>query len=86
MYFLTILNIVALNIFMYIASTANWHLPRALPMTEQQEHLTTASAEIEPCTAIAVDLQHPLKELRVKGSTLCSREFGGTGLQVVGCF
>ena len=39
---------------MYIVSTANWHLPRALPMTEQ-EHLTTASAEIEPCAAIATE-------------------------------
>ena len=55
-------------------------------MTEQQEHLTTASAEIEPRAATAVDLQHPLKECRVKGSTLCSRESAGTGLQVVGCF
>ena len=47
-------------------------------MTEQQEHLTTASAEIEPCTAIAVDLQHPLKEFRVEGSleTLASGQEG----------
>ena len=50
---------------MYIVSTANWHLPRALPMTEQ-EHLTTASAEIEPRAAIATGLQQSLKEIRVK--------------------
>ena len=71
---------------MYIVSTANWHLPRVMSLTEQQEHLTTAPAEPEPCTAVAVDLQCPLKEFRVKGGALCSRESAGTGLQVVGCF
>ena len=40
-------------------STTNWHLPRALPTTEQQGHLPSASAEIEPCTAAAAGLKHP---------------------------
>ena len=47
-------------------STTNWHLPRALPMTEQQRHLPSASMEIEPYPAIAVDLQQPLREVRVE--------------------
>ena len=47
-------------------STTNWHLPRAVPMTEQQSHLPSASTEIEPHVAIAVDLQHPLREFRVE--------------------
>jgi len=34
----------------------NWHLPRALPMTEQQGHSPSASAEIEPHAAAAVAL------------------------------
>ena len=34
-------------------STTNWHLPRALPTTEQQSHLPFASSEIEPQAAIA---------------------------------
>ena len=66
-------------------STTNWHLPRALPMTEQQRHLPPASVETEPHAALAVDLQHPLREFRVESDTLCSRESGGTGLQIVGC-
>ena len=33
-------------------STTNWHLPRALPMTEQQRHLPSTSMEIEPRAAI----------------------------------
>ena len=45
-------------------STTNWHLPRALPTTEQQRHLPSASMEIEPHAAITVDLQQPLWELR----------------------
>ena len=61
-------------------STTNWHLPRALPMTEQQRHLPSASMEIEPHGAIAVDLQQSLREFRVERGTLCSRESGGTGL------
>ena len=67
-------------------STANWHLPRALPMTEQQRHLPPASTEIEPHAALAVDLQQPLREFRVEWGTLCSMESGGIGLQTVGCF
>ena len=64
----------------YMMSTTNWHLPRALPTTEQQRCLPSASMEIEPHAAIAVDLQQPLKEFRVEWDTLCSRESGGTGL------
>ena len=30
-----------------ILSATNWHLPRALPMTEQQRHLPSASMELE---------------------------------------
>ena len=47
-------------------STTNWHLPRALPMTEQQKHLPSASTEIEAHAAPAVDLQQPLREFRVE--------------------
>ena len=47
-------------------STTSWHLPRALPTTEQQRPLPSASAETEPHAAIAVDLQQPLREFRVK--------------------
>ena len=61
-------------------STTNWHLPRALPMTEQQRHLPSASTETEPHSAMAVDLQQPLREFRVERGTLCYRESGGTGL------
>ena len=31
-----------------LLSTTNWHLPRALPTTEQQRHLPAASMEREP--------------------------------------
>ena len=41
-------------------------------MTEQQRHLPSASTEIEPQAAIAVDLQQPLREFIVEGGTLCS--------------
>ena len=34
-------------------------------MTEQQRRLPTASMEIEPHAAIAVDLQQPLREFRL---------------------
>ena len=61
-------------------STTNWHFARALPMTEQQGHLPSASMEIEPHAAIAVDLQQPLKEFRVEWGPLCSKESGGTSL------
>ena len=47
-------------------STTNWHLPRALPMTEQQRHLPSASMEIEPHAAIAVDLKQSQREFRVE--------------------
>ena len=39
-------------------------------MTEQQRHLPSASMEIEPHSAIAVDLQQSLREFRVKHSVL----------------
>ena len=39
-------------------------------MTEQQRHLPSASTEIEPHAAIAVDLQQSLREFRVKHSVL----------------
>ena len=35
-------------------------------MAEQQRHLSSASKEIEPHSAIAVDLQQPLREVRVE--------------------
>ena len=47
-------------------STTNWHLPRALPTTEQQRYLPSASRETELRAAIAVDLQQPLREFRVE--------------------
>lgn len=47
-------------------STANWHLPRTLPAIEQQEHLPSAFVEIKTCAAVAIDLQHALKEFRVE--------------------
>ena len=43
-------------------STTNWHLPRALPVTEQQRRLPSASVEIEPLAATATDLQQPLRD------------------------
>ena len=48
-------------------------------MTEQQRHLPFV-IEIEPHAAIAVDLQHPLRELRVEWGSLCPRQSGETGL------
>ena len=59
-------------------------------MTEQG-HLPSASAEIEPCTSAAVDLQHPwggswqidganVKTFRMEWGILCSKESGGAGL------
>ena len=47
-------------------STANWHLPDALPTTEQQRHLPSVSMEIEDHAAAAIDLQQLLREFRVK--------------------
>ena len=55
--------------------------------TEQQRHLPSASAEIEPCAAAVVDLQQPLKEIQGgEWGTLCSRETGGAGLWIVRYF
>ena len=50
----------------WVMSTTNWHLPRALPMTEQQSCLPSASMETEPHAAIAVDPQQSLREFRVE--------------------
>ena len=61
-------------------STTNWHLPRALPRTEHQGHLPSDPMETDPHVAIAVDLQHPLRDLRVERGALCSRKSDGTGL------
>ena len=61
-------------------SATNWHLAKALSSSEKQRHLPSASMEIEPHAATSVDLQQPLREFRVEGGTLCSRESGGTGL------
>ena len=43
-----------------------------LPETKQQQqgHLPSASAEIEPCAAAAVDLQHPLRVIWVESEAL----------------
>jgi len=57
-------------------STTNWHLPRALPTVEQQRHLPSASTEIEPHAAIAVDLSQPLRKFR----GVQFRESGGISL------
>ena len=48
----------------------NWHLPRALPATEQQRLLPSASTEIDPHASIAADLHQPLREFRVEQDTL----------------
>ena len=50
----------------WVMSTTNWHLPRALPTTEQQSCLPSASMETEPHAAIAVDPQQSLREFRVE--------------------
>ena len=139
---------------LFLMSTTNWHLPRALPTTEQQKHLPSSSKEIVkhlatmpktwvqslgwedllgkemathfsilawkipwmeelgrlqsmgsqrvglsdftftfhflrrlyPQAAIAIDIQQPLREFREEWGTPCSRESGGTGVQIVGCF
>ena len=51
-------------------STTNWHLPRAMPTTEPQRRLPSASTETEPHAAIADDLQQPLREFRVERGML----------------
>ena len=61
-------------------STTNWHLPRLLPMTVQQGHSQSASAETKPCIVAAVDLQHLLREWPVERGTLCSSESDRTGV------
>ena len=48
-----------------IVSTTNWHLPRALPTTEQQRHLPSAHMETETHGAIAVELQQTPREFRM---------------------
>ena len=50
----------------FIVSTTNWHLTRALPMTEQQRHLPSASTETEPHAAVPIDIQQSLREFRVE--------------------
>ena len=47
-------------------STTNGHLPRTLPMTEQQRHLPSVSMEIEPHAAVAGELQQPLREFTME--------------------
>ena len=37
-----------------------------------QGHLPSASAEIDPCAAAAVELQHPPKEFRVESEAPCA--------------
>ena len=58
-------NISTSLVFLFI-SIIVWHLPRALPMTEQQRHLPSASMEFEPYAALAVDLKQSLREFRVE--------------------
>ena len=55
--------------------TTNWHLPRALSMTEWERHLPSTSMEIKPHATITVDLQQPLREFSVEWVTLCSRDW-----------
>ena len=45
-------------------------LTRALPTIEQQRHLPSASMEIEPHAAIAVDLQQSLREFSMERHTV----------------
>ena len=52
-------------------STTNWHLPRVLPMTEQQRCLPSASMETELHATIAADLQQPLREWSEGGVRHC---------------
>ena len=67
----------------------SWHLPRSLLTTEQKRHLPSASAETEPYTVAAVDLQHALREFMVElghcsrwSQAHCSRQSGTVGLSV----
>ena len=41
----------------------------------------TLSVDIEPCAAVAIDFQYPLREVTVEWGTVCSRESDGTGLK-----
>ena len=63
-----------ISFYLNYLSTTNGHLPRELPVTQQQQkgHLPSASVETEPCTAAAVDLQ--------QSSPREFRDPGGTGL------
>ena len=49
-------------------------------MPEQHRPLPSASMEIDPRAAIAVELRQPPREFRLEGGTLSSRESGGMGL------
>ena len=61
-------------------SARNWHLPRVLPTTEQQRHLPSASTgDWAPCCYSCWPSTSPEG---VQGGTLCSRDSGGTGLQI----
>ena len=51
-------------------STTNCHLLRALPKSERQRHLPSASTEIEPHSAKAIDFQQPRRDFRVEQGTL----------------
>ena len=72
----------------WVLSTRNWHLPRTLPATEEQQQgrLPSALVKNEPSGAETVDVQPPLSVLRLDSSTLCSRESGGTRLKRVSYF
>ena len=73
---------------MWVLPTINWHLPRTLPATEQQQQgrLPSASVKNELSGAKIVYVQPPLRDFRLDSSTLCSRESGGTRLKRVSCF
>ena len=59
--------------------TCQEHLPTTEP--QQQEHLPSAAAEIEPCAIATANLQDPLRGIQGEElSTLCSRETVGAGL------
>ena len=54
-----------------------------VPVTgRQQEHLPPASVEIKPCAAVAAGFTPLRVEFSAESATLCSRETGGTGLQI----
>ena len=51
-----------------------------LPAAEQQWYLPSASVETELCAAADFVFQYPLSKSRVQCGTLCSKEYGGTGV------